>query len=314
MNDNYFSSFIKETPPPLSFENQTTISKSKILLINLNTTLTHLAKVLILKGFNLYILDKTLITQNDINANYYLKQSDLNTNKSKTISSFLSHLTAVASITIITDITQAKDAKVACVGFQHFYELRSYEEYFTRKGIYFYCINTSGIYGFSYNNICINNKGKFCVDNILFSRKRDLCLDNFKRKENVFKNNKACLEIAIYLIDLFYIKNVDKKNIKKEIEQSDDYNMFQKKMFFIENFLNTNNIKINKKNKEMLMDVIKKLLTNFNKEFAPICIMMSKYISEQIFSILLSLSRPQCGLYTYDSESDNYDYISFLDN
>jgi hypothetical protein len=36
MNDNYFSSFIKETPLSLSFENQTTISKSKILLINLN--------------------------------------------------------------------------------------------------------------------------------------------------------------------------------------------------------------------------------------------------------------------------------------
>ena len=118
MENTNYSSFNRlssnSTQPIIPKEYQSKITLSKILLVNLNATITELAKKLILKGFNIYLYDKGYITEKDITTNFYLNESDLGKERAKTILERLNHLSAVVSISIIEDISIAKDIKFAC--------------------------------------------------------------------------------------------------------------------------------------------------------------------------------------------------------
>ena len=211
MENTNYSSFNRlssnSTQPIIPKEYQSKITLSKILLVNLNATITELAKKLILKGFNIYLYDKGYITEKDITTNFYLNESDLGKERAKTILERLNHLSAVVSISIIEEISIAKDIKFACVGFRNFTELANYEEYFTRKEVIYYCINTSGIYGFYYNNIKVKRNGDVIIDPISFVKKSEAFLSNIKNNilivnqpidDNSIDSNIHTIRISIY--------------------------------------------------------------------------------------------------------------------
>lgn len=313
--ENTYSTFNKLTTKAkqtiLSKESQAKITHSKILIINLNTAMTELTKKLIEKGFNIYLYDKAKISQGDITTNYYLNEDDLGKDRAKTILERLNHLSAVASITIIDDISMAKDINIGCLGFRNFTELANYEEYFTRKNIIYYCVNTSGIYGFYYNNIKITKNGEVVVDNLSFVKKSCNYLSQIK--QNPHNLDKVdWLVYSIYLLELFYRKNVSKENLQSEMVNGNiDQKKFQKRLFYIENYFKLSKINLGQ-NKAKLMDILKKLIVNYNKEFNPICVMMGELVSSQIYNYIVSNSLPQTNIVTYNSEIESFDYLTFL--
>ena len=142
----------------LSKQKQLQLNKNKILLINLTSSMTELARLLIVGGFNIYLYDKETINENDINNNIFLNKSDFGKKRMDAIYNYLLPLSPTVNITKINDYTLIKDYKIAIVGFSNFLSLIEYEEYFNRKDILFFCLNSSGLYLY-----CSNTTGSILV-------------------------------------------------------------------------------------------------------------------------------------------------------
>lgn len=114
----------------------------------------------------------------------------------------------------------------------------------------FYCINTSGMYSFFYNNLVINQivekeksspgiKGssrykKNKVQCLSFSKQIDTYFENLKNsksnsRKKILRNN---LYNAVCLLQLY----------ERRAVPGEDLNVFQKKLLFAENFLKQHNI------------------------------------------------------------------------
>ncbi len=145
----------------LSKQKQLQLNKNKILLINLTSCMTELARLLIIGGFNIYLYDKEIINENDINNNLLLNENDIGKIRMEAIYNYLMPLSATVSITKIYDYTTVKDYRIAIVGFNDFISLIEYEEYFNRKDILFFSLNSSGLYAFFYHNLNDKNCKKF---------------------------------------------------------------------------------------------------------------------------------------------------------
>ena len=324
----------------LSKQKQLQLNKNKILLINLTSCVTELARLLIIGGFNIYLYDKEIINENDINNNMFLKKSDLGKNRIEVIYNYLMPLSPTVNITKINDYSLIKDYKIAILGFSNFLSLIEYEEYFNRKDILFFCLNSSGLYAFCYHNLNDKNCKKFIekekkeeknklynykskdkeeekIKEDIFGKNNTIQPTSFLKKSEKFfqtgKNyEKDYLVFAIYLLEIYYKKNVDKKNIKKVIKnEMNGDNNFVKKMFFIENFL------IQKQcfeviNNQKLMDTIKKFVVNFNREFNPICCIIAKKLFSTLFNFFKYNTIPKKTFITYNSDITDYDDETFL--
>lgn len=83
-------------------ETQKKLFETKVLLINLTPAVTELAKNLILSGTQLILYDdETIVTENDINNNFFLNSEDLNKNKSNSLKIKLNLIKSSANIDII---------------------------------------------------------------------------------------------------------------------------------------------------------------------------------------------------------------------
>ena len=327
----------------LSKQKQLSLNKNKILLINLTSSITEIARLFILGGFNIYLYDKEIINENDIKNNFFLKENDLGKNRIDVIYNYLMPLTPTVNITKIDDYTLIKDYKIAIVGFSNYFSLIEYEEYFNRKDILYFCLNSSGLYAFCYHNLNDKNCKKFLtkekneIKNKIFQFKirNDIIKDEEKINENIFnqkniilpstflkksdkffekerKTEKDYLVFAIYLLEIYYKKNVDKKNIKKVMKnEMNGNNNFVKKMFYIENFL------IQRQyfeiiNNQDLMDTIKKFVINFNSEFNPVCHIIAKKLFFTLFNFFKYNIVLKKTFLTYNSDITEYDSETFL--
>ena len=121
----------------LSKKIQYEISKTYILLINLNTCITEIAKILINKGFNIYLYDKEKISEKDITNNILLEKEELGKSRLNIIYNKLIPLNATVSIHIVSNFNNLRDLKYVILGFKDYNTLCNYEEYFTRRNIFF---------------------------------------------------------------------------------------------------------------------------------------------------------------------------------
>ena len=322
----------------LSKQKQFQISKIKILLINLTSSMTELARLLVIAGFKIYLYDKEKINENDINNNIFLEEKDFGENRVEVIYNHLMSLSTTTNISIIKDYTTIKDYKIAIVGFTNFNSLIEYEEYFNRKDILFFCINSSGLYAFFYHNLNEKNCKKFKDKtkekdkNIKLNFRKEykneegenqennfnymLPINFLKKSENFFENGKHYendyLIYAIYLLEMYYRKNVDKKDIqnvfKKEISGD---NNFVKKMYFIENFLIKKQF-IEVINNKELIDTIKKFVINFNREYNPVSCVIAKKLFSTLFNFFRFNIIPKKSIITHNSDITEFDKETFL--
>ena len=325
----------------LSKQKQLQLNKNKILLINLTSCVTELARILILAGFNIYLYDKEIINQNDINNNLLLNENDIGKIRMEAIYNYLMPLSATVTITKIYDYTIVKDYRIAIVGFNDFISLIEYEEYFNRKDILFFSLNSSGLYAFFYHNLNDKNCKKFIEsekeneknillkgkkkddygesknDDYLFNKKNMIAPSNFLKKSEKFfetgkKYEKDYLVFAIFLLEIYYKKNIDKKNIKNVIKKEiNGNNNFVNKMFFIENYLKQKEFYDIINNQE-LMDTIKKFVVNFNREFNPICSIIAKKLFSTLFIFFKYNIIPKKTFITYNSDITEYNSETFL--
>ena len=311
MEENQENEQLKEKimlPKPI----QQKISSTRILLINLNSCITEIAKILINKGFNIYLYDTEKVSQKDVNNNFFLEQTDLGKPRLKAVYEKLVTLSATVSITMVNDFNNLRDLKIAIAGFTDYNSLCIYEEFFTRKNIFFYSINNSGILGFYYNNLFINSRhgDKFAdIDTMLFLKKSDKLLNDMK--VNKTKPDKFLL--AIFLLELYYRKNVDVKDIPKVMKEEYMNNYkFHKKLAFFEQYFRKIECEYIFEDKE-IMSLIRRYIVNFNKEFNPICTMLSEIVSNEIYENVIGKKLPRCGIVTYDSENEIFDYNNLLE-
>jgi ubiquitin-like 1-activating enzyme E1 A len=112
-------------------ENQLKLSKSHVLLININTVVTELAKNLLLSGINLYIYDKRdegenwLVVEGDIGNNYFLNLSHLGQERIKVLINSLSAINQFASVKELQNLEGVNYVQIQCVciGFTTFEKL-----------------------------------------------------------------------------------------------------------------------------------------------------------------------------------------------
>ena len=298
---------------------QLKLIQNKILLINLTSCMTELAKLLITAGFNIYLYDNEIISKSDAINNIFLSEEDIGKSRLDTLYPKLILLNSTVSVIKLKDYTKVKDYKVAIVGFSDFNILVQYEEYFNRRGIMFFCLNMSGLYGFCYHNL-----NKKIVDNF-WSEKEEKMVEiqnsntnNFLRKSEKFidKDNikeQEAIIASVFLLEIYYRKNVNIKNIKKVL--SDELNndsKFMTKIFFIENYLKQKR-KITFLNNKYLKDTLRNLIINFNRELNPVCSIMAKKIFDVLFKVFKDKIFPKEIMITYNSDNlEDFDYNSFL--
>lgn len=290
------------------------IARNKVLLINLDTTISELAKRLIAKGFSLYLYDNTNVQQEDISSNYFLQPNDLGKKRVDLIMNKLKELSSIVSIIKLDDLSQMKeDITFACAGFKTFSELSWYDEYFSRKDIYFYCINTSGIFGFYYNNIYLDKNNKLKINISPYYKLNDQFYNKIKQK-GFFENEEEYFKFAICLLELYYRKNIAKRDLNKEMLLDKQYpsQQYQKKLLFIENHLKLYNFLFPLEN-EKFMNTLQKLLVNFNKYFNPLCTTMGEIVCGQIYNVISREEPPKCRMYIYNSELKQFDFTSFFE-
>jgi hypothetical protein len=307
----------------LNIQRQFQLNIHKILLINLTSTVTEIAKLLMLSGFNLYLYDNEIINENDINCNIFLEKKDLGKNRLDVLYNYLIPLNITVSVAKIYDYTSVKDYKIVIFGFSDFFTLLEYEKYFNRKGILFFCVNTSGIYAFCYHNmiekshVLFDDTNKKDEKNKKNIEKNSENLSNFvKKREKLMKGGKIgkndYLIFSIFMLELYYEQNVDKRDIKKVIKEENSGNdHFIEKMFFIENYLMKNNF-YNYKNNQNLSDLIKKFLINYNREFNPVCSLFAKIIVIALFNFFQLNIIPSSSFLIYNSEDNEYDKELFF--
>jgi len=308
------------TVSQLSQQMQLNFLQNKILLINLTSCITELAKILVNAGFNIYIHDKEIISETDATNNIFLTTEDCGQSRLEILYKKLILVNTTVSVIKLKDITKVKDYKVAIVGFTDFETLMEYEEYFNRKGIIYLCINTSGLYSFCYHNLCKRIVDNFCSEkNIKIIEAQNLNSNNFLKKEEMFLEKGKILEendgiiAAVFLLEIYYRKNIDKKIIKKVLkDELINDNKFIKKLYFIENYLK--NIRKNEiLNNEYFINSIRNLIINFNRELNPVCSTMAKKIFEILFIIFRDKIFPEEIMITYNSDSlDEFKYDGFF--
>ena len=298
---------------------QLKLIQNKILLMNLTSCMTELSKLLITAGFNVYLYDNEIISKNDAINNIFLSEEDIGKSRLETLYNKLILLNSTVSVIKIKDYTKVKDYKVAIVGFSDFNLLIQYEEYFNRRGIMFFCLNTSGLYGFCYHNL-----NKKIVDNF-WSEKEEKMLEvqnsntnNFLRKSEKFieKENvkeQEAIIASVFLLEIYYRKNVNIKNIKKVLmDELNNDSKFMTKIFFIENYLKQKR-KTSFLNNQYLKDSLRNLIINFNRELNPVCSIMAKKIFDILFHIFKDKIFPKDMMITYNSDNlEDFDYNSFL--
>ena len=303
----------------LTKQMQIKLTKTKILLINLTSCITELAKLFILAGFNVYLYDKEVITKNDAINNIYLNEEDIGKSRLDMIYNKLILLNSTVNISKIKDFTKVKDYKVAIAGFSDFNVLIQYEEYFNRKGIMFYILNTSGLYGFCYHNISKKLISNFCDQTEeKFIESQNSNSNNFLRKSEKYLEKEKISEkdfiiIAVFLMEIYYRKNVDVKNLKNVLKDELNVdNKYMEKMFFIEGYLKKKKLSHILENTNLL-DTFRKFIINFNRELNPICFIMAKKIFNVVFETFLSGNFPKEIMITYNSDNlDEFDYNSFI--
>lgn len=303
----------------LSQSMQLNILQNKILLINLTTCITELSKLLVEAGFNIYLHDKELISKTDTINNIILSSEDIGKSRVDILYQKLILVNSTVSIVILKDITKVKDYKIAIVGFSDYESLIEYEDYFNRKGVLFFCINTSGFYSFCYHNL-----NKSIIDYFFNDKKgkkfsrQSLHNNNFIKKEENFikncevKNDKEGLIFAVFVLDIYYRNNIHKKFMKKAIkDELNGDNDFVKKMYYIDNYLKYIGKKYILKN-EFFMNSIKNLIINFNRELNPICNTMAKKIFEILLKIFKNKIFPNEMMYIYNNENlKDFNYNAF---
>ena len=298
---------------------QLKLIQNKILLMNLTSSMTELSKLLITAGFNIYLYDTENITKSDATNNIFLSEDDIGKNRLDTLYQKLILLNSTVSVIKLKDYTKVKDYKVVIVGFSNFNILIQYEEYFNRKGIMFFCLNTSGLYGFCYHNL-----NKRIVENFWAEKEEKIIEVQNSNNNNFLKKSEQFLEkdklkeddsiiASAFLLEIYYRKNVNSKNIKKVLkdELNKDVN-FMTKIFFIENYLKQRRKYVFLKN-EYLKEILRNLILNFNRELNPICSSMAKKVFETLFAIFKDKIFPKEIMLTYSSNNlEDFDYNSCL--
>ena len=311
---------INYTISQLSQKMQLKFSQTKILLINLTSCITELAKLLIIAGFNIYLHDTELISKTDSINNMFLSDDDINKSRLDVIYNKLISLNSTISVIKLKDITKVKDYKIAVVGFSDFETLMEYEEYFNRKGVIYLCVNTSGLYSFCYHNLSEKIIDNFFLDkNKKIIESQNSNSNNFLKKENRFiQNGKINTEndgiiAAVFLMEIYFRKNIDKKLVKKVLkEELNNDSKFIKKMYYIENYLK----KIRKEEflkSHFFVESLKNLIINFNRELNPICSTMAKKIFEILFIIFKDKIFSKEIMFTYNSDNlRDFNYEGFI--
>lgn len=293
--------------------------QNKILLMNLTSCMTELARLLITAGFNVYLSDSEIISHSDVVNNMYLTEEDLGKNRLDTLYNKLILLNSTVSVIKIKDYTKVKDYKVAIIGFSDFNSLIQYEEYFNRKSVMFLCLNTSGLYGFCYHNL-----NKRIIDNFCSEKEekiievQNMNTNNFLRKSEKFldkdslKENEAIIA-SVFLLEIYYRKNVNSKSIKKELkDELNNDTKFMTKIFFIDNFLKKKR-KINFLKDQYLKETLRNFIINFNRELNPVCAIMAKKIFDILFGIFKNRVFPKELMITYNSDNlEDFDYTNFI--
>ena len=304
----------------LSQQMQLKFLQTKILLINLTSCITELAKLLVTAGFNIYINDKESITNIDATNNIFLSKDDVGKPRLDVLYEKLILLNSTVSVLKLKDITKVKDYKVAIVGFSDFEDLMEYEEYCNRKGIIYLCINTSGLYSFCYHNLTNRIMDNFYSDkNKKIVESQNLNSNNFlKKAESFIEKGKILGEndgiiAAVFLLEFYYRKNIDKKYMKKTLkDELINDTKFIKKMYFIENYLKKKR-KNEILNNEFFTNSLQNLIINFNRELNPVCSTMAKKIFDILFVIFKKKNFPKEIMITYNSNSlKDFNYDGFI--
>jgi molybdopterin/thiamine biosynthesis adenylyltransferase len=113
-------------------ENQSKLNKSHVLLINLNTAISELAKNLILSGVNLYLYDKDSsgnnhkISISDVNSNYFLSFDLIQAERVSELKTCFQKLNSYTEVKEIDSLDCLDDIHCVCIGFTNFQKMVKY--------------------------------------------------------------------------------------------------------------------------------------------------------------------------------------------
>jgi len=310
-------------------ETQKKLFETKVLLINLTPAITELAKNLILIGTQLILYDdETIVTDNDINNNFFLNSEDLNKNKSNSLKMKLNLIKSSANIDIINyeELKNLKD-NICFAGFDITNINKNYigdiENILINKKIFTYYIYIHNKYGFFINNLFYNKQEE---KNINKKEEKIELLDSDdeeKNKNDKKENEEIHLEEEDEEIEKFDLKNDYTIHFlfeclnKKINEQCLNFIPVENKIkhlvlpFSFYNYYMENKLILKFDFKDKYIDL--KENKNSNEDeiyFFPTSCVIGGIVCQEIINLIGQKKKPNCNLYSYDAFEEIGEFFS----
>ena len=309
-------------------ETQKKLFETKVLLINLTPAVTELAKNLILSGTQLILYDdETIVTENDINNNFFLNSEDLNKNKSNSLKIKLNLIKSSANIDIIKyeELKNLTD-NLCFAGFDitniNKNNLGDIENLLTNKKIFTYYIYIHNKYGFFINNLFYNKQEEKNINKK--EEKIELLDDDEEENQKDKKENEEILleeeDEELEKFDLkndYTIHNLFESLNKKINEPSLNLIPVENKIkhlilpfsfykYYMEDKLT---LKFDFKDKYIDLNENK----NSNQDeiyYFPTSCVIGGIVCQEIVNLIGQKKKPNCNLYSYDAFEEIGEFFS----
>ena len=309
-------------------ETQKKLFETKVLLINLTPALTELAKNLILSGTKLILYDdETIVTENDINNNFFLNSEDLNKNKSNSLKIKLNLIKSSANIDIIKyeELKNLTD-NICFAGFDITNINKNYlgdvENLLTNKKIFTYYIYIHNKYGFFINNLFYNKQEEKNINKK--EEKIELLDDDEEENQKDKKENEEILledeDEELEKFDLkndYTIHNLFESLNKKINEPSLNLIPVENKIkhlilpFSFYNYYMEDKLTLKFDFKDKYIDLNENKNSNEDEiYYFPTSCVIGGIVCQEIVNLIGQKKKPNCNLYSYDAFEEIGEFFS----
>lgn len=289
-------------------DTQMKISQTTVLVVNLTSSSTELCKDLLLSGISLLIADKELVSDKDVNGNFFLCKNDLNKRRCDVLKEKLQKMNTLIKVEAI-DIKEIDDISVpiACVDISTLQreEVAHLDEIFIKKGVIAYYIDTFFDRGFFVNNLNEVKKApepktvKIALEDcdIVINEEIDIGKEDAPfdfAASYTFISIKEKLKSMINKIDM----NVKEKKIRKVIPHI-AYALLQ-----------FETADVNCGVKKEIEDEMRGLKKEKGNKFYPTECVIGGIVSQEVVKCIAKKEAVNCNVYSYNAIKEYGDYFN----
>ena len=172
-------------------DNQLKLMSSKVTIIGLNNSTCEIAKNLVLSGVQVFLYDKEIITNHDIEKNWFYSVNDIGKSKDEILTLKIKDMTKVVKVQILDELSP-EQTDIIITYLDDYEYLIALEKFLSNRKCKFYCVFSFDKYGaFYFRDFSLTERS---IENCLSAK--------FEDKEKYYKKNSGIILFS-YILNLF---------------------------------------------------------------------------------------------------------------